>query len=237
MINDGGAERMVRNRKVEWWQLVAIGVMAVMVGLMVLFFYFTFHGDQLVGIMDHATVKDSYEMLKDVKEAYPELAVVSYEQNDTSVHIEFRYYEEILEKKVDLLAYSYEVTEHLTAYLQEHPDDASIKNSRVLNLRFPDVRYVSSPEKPAVFNQVSYERSEITGADFLSRIGFLKTAEILTFDGDLEIIAFGENPDFSGLKTIQGLKQVNIGASDLTEENKNKLETMGKELGFDVVWM
>ena len=89
MIGDGGAERMVRKRKPEWWMILALVIMFLFIGVVFMFFFFISNGERMIEVLNKSTVKDAYNILTDVKEKYPDLAVTEYEQTDDSVRIEF----------------------------------------------------------------------------------------------------------------------------------------------------
>lgn len=238
MINDGGAERMVRKRKIEWYHIAVIIIMVMIVGLFGLFIYFTYHGEQLVNLIDRSALKDGYEMLKDVKEHFEDVAVYGYEQSGDQVLIEFRYYEEVLDKETDLLALSYEVKTFISDYLKAHPEDQINQKQKKLDLRFPDVHYSNFNDETefiysAELSYVTYEYSGITAGEFMNQAGKIKKAKALIFKTEGEEEPFGQDVDFSGLKGIQGLEYLKLDETQLTEKQREELDALCEELGIE----
>ena len=240
MINDGGGERMVRNRKVTWYQVLVIIIMCLIMGAFVLFVYFTYNGEQLVNIIDRTTLKDGYELLKDVRENFEDVAVYGYEQSDDMVQIEFRYYEEVLEKETDLLELSYQVKSFISEYLKAHPEDQINQKQKKLDLRFPDVHYSNFQEDfefaySADLLYVTYEYSGITAEEFMNQVDKIQEARALCFitEGIEEL--FGPDVDFSGLSQVQGLKILKLDEALLTEQQRQELEEICRELEIQLV--
>lgn len=233
MINDGGAERMVKSNKITWYQIVVIIVMVVIVAIFGAFIYFTYNGEQLVRLIDRSTLKDGYDLLKDVKAQFEDVAVYGYEQSEEQVSIEFRYYEEVLENDTDLLELSYQVKSSIEDYLAAHPEDAINQKQKKLDLRFPDVHYSNfdlEGKESYVFstslNYVTYEYSGITATEFMNRVGAVQEAQVLTFRGDGAAPLFLEDVDFSGLAGLEGLKELRIVDGTLSEAQKETLENL-----------
>lgn len=238
MINDGGAERMVRNRKVTWYQIAVIIVMVLITGMFGVFIYFTYNGGQLVNFIDKSTLKDGYDLLKAVRENFEDVAVYGYEQTDDQVLIEFRYYEDVLEKETDLIALSYEVKTFISEYLTEHPEDQINQKQKKLDLRFPDVHYSNFDDLSAFsystkLSYVTYEYSGITAGEFMDQIGKIKEAKALAFKIGEENTSFGQDVDFSGLKEVQGLEYLRLDEAQLTAEQREELDTLCGELGIE----
>lgn len=237
MIGDGGAERMVRKRKPEWWMILALVIMFLFIGVVFMFFFFISNGERMIEVLNKSTVKDAYNILTDVKEKYPDLAVTEYEQTDDSVRIEFKYYDTILEKDIDLLSYSYEVKSYMEKYLKDHPEDFINTGKRKVYLRFPNAAYTNvKPEDDfsysCSFPYASYRFSDITAGDFLKDISFLRAAEVLTFESGDKQAFFGTETDFSGIKNIEGLECLIIEKTDLSKENTEKLKELCDSLGI-----
>jgi hypothetical protein len=233
MINDGGAERMVKSNKITWYQIVVIIVMVVIVAIFGAFIYFTYNGEQLVRLIDRSTLKDGYDLLKDVKAQFEDVAVYGYEQSEEQVSIEFRYYEEVLEKDTDLLELSYQVKSSIEDYLAAHPEDAINQKQKKLDLRFPDVHYSNfdlEGTESYVFstslNYVTYEYSGITATEFMNRVGSLQEAQVLTIRGDGTEPLFSEDVDFSGLTGLEGLRVLRIVDGTLSEAQRETLEAL-----------
>lgn len=238
MINDGGAERMVRNRKITWYQIVVIIIMVLIVGMFGVLIYFTYNGEQLVHLIDQSALKDGYDLLKDVKDNFEDVAVYGYEQSEDQVMIEFRYYEEVLEKETDLIALSYEVKTFISEYLKAHPEDQINQKQKKLDLRFPDVHYSNFDDTAAfVYSTdllyVTYEYSGITAGEFMNQVGKIKEAKTLIFKTDGEDTPFGQSVDFSGLRDIQGLERLRLDETQLTDEQRQELEMLCEELEIE----
>lgn len=238
MINDGGAERMVRNRKITWYQIMVIIIMVLIVGIFGAIIYFTFNGQQLVNLIDRSTLKDGYELLKDVREHFEDVAVYGYEQTDDQVRIEFRYYEEVLEKGTDLIALSYEVKMFVSEYLELHPEDQINQKQKKLDLRFPDVHYSNFDDADEfVFSTdlsyVTYEYSGITAGEFMNQVGKIREAKVLIFKEGEEGISFSETVDFSALRDVEGLERLRISGTQLTDGQRQELDALCDELGIE----
>lgn len=237
MINDGGAERMVRSKKVEWWQIVALVVMFLFVAVVFLFFFFIGNGEQMIDSMNKATVKDGYNILTAVKAEYPDVAVTKYEQTDSTVDIEFKYYETILEKDINYIDFSVQVKSYMEKYLSEQPEDFINTGKRRVTLDFPELTYSNvSPyddfEFSNTFDYVTYKKLDMTTEEFLKSAGYIKVAKVLVFDANGGKLNFGDNPDFSFIKDIKGLEKLTVGKNSMTNEQRDKLAALCKELGI-----
>lgn len=238
MINDGGAERMVRNRKITWYQVLVVIIILLIMAVFGVLIYFTYHGEQLVNLIDRSSLKDGYDLLREVKAEFEDLAVYGYEQSDDEVRIEFRYYEEVLEKGTDLIAMSCEVRRFISEYLETHPEDQINQMQKKLDLRFPDVHYSNfDGESEFVYSTdlsyVTYEYSGITAGEFMNQIEKIEEAKVLTFrTGDTELV-FGDDVDFSGLKEVAGLECIRLDETVLTDEQRDALDTLCAELGIE----
>ena len=229
MINDGGAERMVRNRKVTWYQILAVVIMTIIMLVFFVFIYFTFNADKLVGIIDKTTLKDEYNLLKEVRESFEDVAVYGYEQKDDTVKIEFRYYEEVLDKKTDLLELSESVREFITDYLNAHPEDSICKNKKKLDLRFPDIHYsnFSTDGEFEYSNElmyISYEHSDSNASDIVAKAGKLCFAREFSFLGEAGM-DLSAKTDFSPIFKLSGLERIVIPKEALDSETLEGLRS------------
>ncbi len=237
MINDGGAERMVRSKKVQWYQIVMVVVMALFLCVIAVMAYFMLNGDKLVSIINDSIYGDGYDLIAAVSEEFDDVAVYGYEESDTEVHIEYRYYEEVLEDDTDLIALSYEVKTFIEEYLAEHPDDAINVNQKKVDIRFPDVHYSNFLEdEDFTFSTdllyVTYEYSGISASEFANQISKIAEANVIAFDTDADEAVFEDDLDFAGLSDVSGLVEIVLDEDELTSEQAEDLENICDELGI-----
>ncbi len=239
MINDGGAERMVRSNKIQWYQIVVAIIMLIIVGTMAVFLYFNAHTDKLADILNSSIYGDGYDLIAAVKENYENVAVYGYEESDTEVYVDFRYYEDVLDDDTDLIALSFEVKSYITEYLNEHPDDAINVKQKKVDIRFPDVHYCNYLEdEDFTFSTdllyVTYEYSGISASEFANQISKIDEATVLAFNTDADEAVFEDDLDFSGLADVSGLTEIVLDETKLTDEQAEALQEICDEL--EITW-
>jgi len=236
MINDGGAERMVRNRKVTWWQIAAIVVIALFLLLFAVLVFLFLHGDILVNLINKATVGEGTELLSSVRENYPCTAVYGYDQGDDTLSIEFRYYEEIVDEPVSMVEYGYSVKNYIEKYLDENPDCFINTKKLRVDLRFPDVHYSNYDLYSDAefsfdnsFTYVTYERSDMDFADFAQYIPTVASgAEFAIIKGEAAL-----STEADVLNYMKGLKEVTVILGSESDDCDVFAEAL-RELGVSV---
>lgn len=239
MMNDGGAERMVRSKKIQWYQIVMVVVMGLFMCVVAVMAYFMMNGGKLANIINKWTFGDGYELIAAISENYEEIAVYGYEETDDSLSIEFRYYDDVLDNDTDLIALSYEVKTFIEDYLSEHPDDAINTNQKKVDMRFPDVHYSNFLEDEefeysSEFLYVTYEYSGVSASEFVSQIEKIEKATVLVFDTDAKEAVFEDDVDFSGLSSVEGLTEIVLEEEALSAEQAEALSELCDELG--ILW-
>ncbi|MCR5743358.1 MAG: hypothetical protein K6F92_06500 [Lachnospiraceae bacterium] len=236
MINDGSAERMVRNRKVTWWQIAAIVVIALFLLLFAGLAFLFFNGDILVNLINKATVGEGAELLSSVKQAYPCTAVYAYEQKDGYLNIEFRYYEEIADEPISMVEYGYNVKKYIEEYLRENPDCFINSGAYRVDLRFPDVHYSNyniCEETEFVysdtFGYVTYERSDMDFADFAKFISTVtEGAEFAIIKGEGELPTSADV--IENMKNLESVTVILDGEDDNCDTFAEALRGVGVEV-------